>query len=83
VWVCLAERDAQRAPLTATPSEATNLKITPGPENGKRGGGSLEQKLDISSSFAHGGHLLKSKPFVKLYQWWCATQVYPVEALEL
>jgi len=46
VWVCLAERDAQRAPLTATPSEATDLKITPGPENGKRGGGSLEQKLD-------------------------------------
>jgi len=29
-----------------TPAEATDLKITPEPENGKRGGGSLEQKLE-------------------------------------
>ena len=40
-----AERDAQRPPPTATPAEATDCKITPDAENGKRGGGSLEQKV--------------------------------------
>src|SRR5207245_3653694 len=41
----VAQRDAQRPPLTATSAEATACKITPEPENGKRGCCCLEQKL--------------------------------------
>jgi len=41
----IAERDAQRPPLTVTTAQATDCEITPRRENGKRSGGSLEQKL--------------------------------------
>jgi len=44
-----AERDAQRPPPTATTAEVTDCKITPRRENGKRGGGSLEEKLGAVS----------------------------------
>jgi len=39
------ERDAQRPPPTVKPADATDCKITPARENGKRGGGSLEHEL--------------------------------------
>jgi len=34
-------------PPAVMPAEATDSKITPEPENGKRGGGSRQQKLGI------------------------------------
>jgi len=43
VAVDAAESDAQRPPPTVTPVEASDCKMMPRLENGKRGGGSLER----------------------------------------
>ena len=42
---CFVQRDAQRPSPTVTAAEATECKTTAARENGKRGGGSLQQKL--------------------------------------
>jgi len=41
----VVQRDAQRPPPTVTTAEATDCNITPATENGKRSGGSLEQRF--------------------------------------
>jgi len=45
-YVALSDRRRLRRP------SRTHCKITPAPENGKRGGGSLEQKLDVLTASA-------------------------------